>query len=376
MESQLTRRLARWALALTLSATGLATGVVTADSAAADIATLSNSGSITIPTTGIATPYPSAITVAGLSGTITDVNVTLNGFTHALPDEVGVVLVAPNGDALLLMDGFGNLAPAGGLNLTFDDSAAAQMPDTGAPTGGSWKPTSHYSNDSFPAPGPLLAYGHPGPALGGTATLASMFNGDLANGTWKLFIRDFAGTAFGSVTGGWSLSLTTSLNTLAVATAGTGTGTVTGTGISCPTDCAEGFPSATSVTLTSTPAPGSVFGGWTGACTGTGSCSVSMSVARSVTATFTRVETTIVTGPKAKTFKKKATFTFSSPLAGASFECSLDGKAFTACASPAKYKRQKLGKHTFAVRATSAGTSDTTPATYTWKVKKKRKKAR
>jgi hypothetical protein len=156
-----------------------------------------------------------------------------------------------------------------------------------------------------------------------------------------------------------------------VVTAGTGTGTVTGTGISCPTDCAEGFSSGTSVTLTSAPAPGSVFGGWTGACTGTGACTVSMSVARSVTATFTRVDTTILTGPKAKSFKKKATFTFSSPQVGATFECSLDGKAFATCTSPAKYKRLKKGKHTFSVRAASAGTSDTTPATYTWKVKKK-----
>ena len=297
MEKQRTRKLARWALALTLSVAGLATGVVTADSAAADTATPSNSGVITIPTTGTATPYPSPIAVAGLSGTITDVNVTLNGFAHALPDDVGVVLVAPNNDALLLMDGFGNAAPAGSLNLTFDDSAAAQMPDTGAPTGGSWKPTSHYTNDNFPAPGPLLAYGHPGPAGGqqrpsrpcSTETRRTA-PGGCSSGT-------SSAPPSATVTGGWSLSLTTSLNTLAVATAGTGTGTVTGTGISCPTDCAEGFPSATSVTLTSTPAPGSVFGGWTGACTGTGSCSVSMSVARSVTATFTGVDTTIVTGP-------------------------------------------------------------------------------
>ena len=96
-----------------------------------------------------------------------------------------------------------------------------------------------------------------------------------------------------------------------------------------------------------------------------------MSVARSLTATFTRIDTTITTGPKAKSFRKKATFTFSSTLAGASFECSLDGKAFAPCTSPAKYKKQKLGKHTFSVRAVVAGTRDATPATYKWKVKKK-----
>src|SRR4030095_5918505 len=40
------------------------------------------------------------------------------------------------------------------------------------------------------------------------------------------------------------------------------------------------------VTLTATPAAGSTFAGWSGACSGTGSCTVTMSAARSVTATF------------------------------------------------------------------------------------------
>jgi endoglucanase len=40
------------------------------------------------------------------------------------------------------------------------------------------------------------------------------------------------------------------------------------------------------VTLTASAASGSTFAGWSGACTGTGTCTVSMSAARSVTATF------------------------------------------------------------------------------------------
>ena len=76
--------------------------------------------------------------------------------------------------------------------------------------------------------------------------------------------------------------------TLSVAKAGTGSGTVTSspTGISCGGDCSEAYTNGTSVSLTATPASGSTFGGWSGACTGTGSCALSMTANRSVTATF------------------------------------------------------------------------------------------
>ncbi|MFZ4438402.1 MAG: InlB B-repeat-containing protein [Syntrophales bacterium] len=68
----------------------------------------------------------------------------------------------------------------------------------------------------------------------------------------------------------------------------TGNGTITSspTGISCGSDCTENYNSGTSVTLTATPDSGWNFTGWGGACSGTGSCQVTMSQANSVTATF------------------------------------------------------------------------------------------
>ncbi|MDQ3783164.1 MAG: hypothetical protein M3349_09570 [Actinomycetota bacterium] len=75
---------------------------------------------------------------------------------------------------------------------------------------------------------------------------------------------------------------------LTVTKTGTGTGTVTSNpaGVNCGTDCSEAYTSGTSVTLTAAPAVGSTFAGWSGACTGTGSCVVTMDAAKSVTATF------------------------------------------------------------------------------------------
>jgi hypothetical protein len=72
-----------------------------------------------------------------------------------------------------------------------------------------------------------------------------------------------------------------------VTTAGTGNGSVSGPGISCPGSCSHSYSPGSPATLTATPAPGSTFTGWSGACTGTGTCTVPSSLFdESVTATF------------------------------------------------------------------------------------------
>jgi hypothetical protein len=85
-------------------------------------------------------------------------------------------------------------------------------------------------------------------------------------------------------------------------------------------------------------------------------------------------DTTLTKTPKkkvlAKKQKKSVTFEFSSATAGATFECSIDDTAFTACTSGQKFKL-KVGKHTFAVRAVASGQTDPTPATYSFKIKRK-----
>lgn len=85
-----------------------------------------------------------------------------------------------------------------------------------------------------------------------------------------------------------SPSPTPQTSTLTVTKAGTGSGTVTSSpsGINCGTDCSESYNSGTLVNLTAMPASGSTFAGWSGACSGTGTCSVTMNTSKSVTATF------------------------------------------------------------------------------------------
>lgn len=76
---------------------------------------------------------------------------------------------------------------------------------------------------------------------------------------------------------------------LTVARVGTGTGTVLSVpaGISCSPNCAANFFPGTPVTLAPAPAVGSVFTGWGGACSGTGSCQLVAGAALEVTASFT-----------------------------------------------------------------------------------------
>lgn len=79
---------------------------------------------------------------------------------------------------------------------------------------------------------------------------------------------------------------------LSVSKSGTGTGTVTSSpaGIDCGSDCLQTFASGTAVTLTATPSDTSSFTGWSGACSGSASCTVTMDQARSVTAGFSTLD--------------------------------------------------------------------------------------
>ncbi|MCV0404469.1 MAG: DNRLRE domain-containing protein [Chloroflexi bacterium] len=80
-------------------------------------------------------------------------------------------------------------------------------------------------------------------------------------------------------------------------------------------------------------------------------------------------DTTITSGPSGDTTATTAAFQFVSSQTNSTFECSLDGAAFSSCASPKSYSGLALGGHTFQVRARNAsGTLDPTPASAAWNV--------
>jgi Ca2+-binding RTX toxin-like protein len=79
---------------------------------------------------------------------------------------------------------------------------------------------------------------------------------------------------------------------LTVNLGGSGTGSVTGPGISCPADCTETYVNGSPVKLDAAGTGGSTFGGWGGACGGTGNCQVTMDADKAVSVGFLSPVTT------------------------------------------------------------------------------------
>jgi PKD repeat protein len=126
-------------------------------------------------------------------------------------------------------------------------------------------------------------------AAGSTVTLTATPDADSVFTGWS---GDCTGTSSCQLSMSQTHSVTanfaTKTFTLTVTRQGSGSGQITSTpaGIDCGTSCQAGFNTGTTVTLTATPAAGSVFAGWSGDCSSTGTCQVTMSEARAATATF------------------------------------------------------------------------------------------
>jgi subtilisin-like proprotein convertase family protein len=206
--------------------------------------TFSNPNPIVTPADAIsgfgpAAPFPSTITVSGLSGSITKVTVTLAGISHRYPDDLDVLLVGPGGQTVLLMSDSGRDFNLLSVTLTFDDAAPASLPDDTPISAGTFKPSNYPGGtDVFPAPAPGGPYG----------AALSAFTGTTPNGTWQLFVYDDVAEDIGSIAGGWSLTIETPTPTPSATASPSASPTPTPALTPRPT------PSA-SPTLTPTPSP-------------------------------------------------------------------------------------------------------------------------
>ena len=88
----------------------------------------------------------------------------------------------------------------------------------------------------------------------------------------------------------------------------------------------------------------------------------------SITWTVKEADTTITAKPAAAITARDASFSFTSDAPGATFQCKLDAAAWGACSGTRAYSDLALGSHTFQVKATKNGNTDSTPATYTFVV--------
>jgi hypothetical protein len=183
---------AKTALIASIASVGIASA------ANADVASFSNVTPITIQF-GAASVYPSNILVSGIVGTVTDINVTLTGFTHPYVYDVDILLVGPTGANIIPMSDIGVFGTtASNANITLDDQGVAFPGGAGAIPSGNYIPTNNGAGDPFAAPAPAPS----------GLTALSTFNGLDPNGTWSLYVMDDFTTDDGSISGGWSIQIT------------------------------------------------------------------------------------------------------------------------------------------------------------------------
>jgi hypothetical protein len=199
---------------------------------------------ISLPGVNLASRYPDELEIGGpRDSRIIDIDLHLYGFSHGMPDQIDILLVAPNGRTALVMSDAGDQPIIRAIDLTLDDDAKRPLPKTGAIAAGRYRPANYDEataagrgpgvestpgGDGIPGEGgepgddgtpgdpgdPGDPGGHPGfenddfptpaPAFGDASRLAT-FHGMEPSGTWQLFVRP-DGPAAGQLNG-WGLTI-------------------------------------------------------------------------------------------------------------------------------------------------------------------------
>jgi endo-1,4-beta-xylanase len=198
-------------------------------------------------------------------------------------------------------------------------------------------------------------------------TTTSYSNTGLSAATaYQFYVRavDSAGSSANSTTVSATTQGTGTSYALTVTKSGSGSGTVTSSagGINCGATCSASLASGTAVTLTASAAAGSTFGGWSGACTGTGTCIVTMTAAQSVSAAFTG---TTATGNVSINAGGSATGSFVADTAfsgGTTYTntATIDTTQITGTVPPAAiFQSERYGNFTYTITGLTAGSAQT-----------------
>jgi Proprotein convertase P-domain. len=133
---------------------------------------------------------------------ITKVTVTITNFNHTWPSDVGVALRGPGGQICVLFNNA--IGGSGGVtNRTYTfDQAFPPLPTSGFPPSGTYGPNNNGGSRTFAAP-------LPPPPYNSNLNIFNGLSGASVNGTWELFVQDFASGDTGNINGGWSITIQT-----------------------------------------------------------------------------------------------------------------------------------------------------------------------
>ena len=247
-------------------------------------------------TFNLITTYTLTVTRAGTgSGTVTSNPGTINcgsTCTTSLSSGTNVSLIATAASGSTFAGWSGNCTAAGSVTMTGNISCTATFNSS------SYTLTSTVVNEvtSSGTPSGTIVSSPAGIDCGTDCTenypagqIVTLTPKPAANSRFKAW-TGHADCADGSVKidANKACTATFTLNTISLAVSKTGNGTVTSnpSGINCGTGCFFNFIAGTTVTLKATPYAGFAFTGWSGGCSGTADCKLTLSSNTAVTANF------------------------------------------------------------------------------------------